>query len=307
MDIFYAGSSVQKVIDWIQKHNYNKLFSYVNDQSSIQKWINTYKECPKTQSKLFIDSGAFSAWTKGTTIDVDEYINWLNERKDYIYLFGQVDSIPGNIKTGHTTEQVYEAAQSTWNNFLYMYERVENKEGLLYTVHVGEPLTFLQQALEWRDKNGQALKYIALGGMVGKNKTLKENFISQCYEVIKRSSNPNVKVHAFGMTSLDLLEKYPITSADSTGWLMTAITGSIMTPMGTICLSEQTLKDSNNYAKLSTEAQNDILNYIKKLGFTYEQLRTDLYYRQKANVIYIENWCKQYAYTPPKLRQGRLF
>ena len=244
MNIYLAGASHQATTKWIQDKGYDKLLSYANDKSLIEKWITNVKQNGDTGSKLFIDSGAFTMWTKGAEVDVDKYIQWLNERVNYIYLFGQVDSIPGDIKTGATREQVEEAAQKTWENYLYMRERVINKDGLLYTYHVGEPEKFLKQALEWTDENGEYIKYIALGGMVGKNKPVKENFLRNCFNIIKHSSNPNVKTHAFGMTSLDLLNKYPITSADSTGWLMTAMTGSIFTMYGTVCVSEQTTQNT---------------------------------------------------------------
>lgn len=40
------------------------------------------------RGKLFIDSGAFTAWTKGTYINVDDYIYFLNDRVQYIDLLG---------------------------------------------------------------------------------------------------------------------------------------------------------------------------------------------------------------------------
>ena len=42
------------------------------------------------KGKLFIDSGAFTAWTKGTYINVDDYVYFLNDRVQYIDLFGQL-------------------------------------------------------------------------------------------------------------------------------------------------------------------------------------------------------------------------
>ena len=32
----------------------------------------------------------------------------------------------------------------------------------------------------------------------------------KCFITIRKSSNPNIKIHAFGMTDFDLLEKYQV-------------------------------------------------------------------------------------------------
>lgn len=307
MNIYLAGASHQATTKWIQQQGYDKLLSYMNDKSLIEKWITNVKQKGDTGSKLFIDSGAFTAWTKGKEVDVDAYIQWLNERVDYIYLFGQVDSIPGNIDKAPTQSQVEEAAQKTWENYLYMRERVINKDGLLYTYHVGEPQKFLEQVLNWTDENGEHIKYIALGGMVSKAKPVKEAFLSRCFEAIKKSTNPNVKTHAFGMTSLDLLEKYPITSADSTGWLMTAMTGSIFTELGTVCVSEQTEKNPDNFTNLLPRKQKVVKDHLLELGYTYEQVRTDRYAREEVNAAYLSEWAKNYVYKETISHQTKLF
>ena len=265
MDIYLAGSSHKGFNPWMQDRGYNKLMSYVYDKNSVKKWCEYEKEHGNKGSKLFIDSGAFTMWTRGKEINVDEYISWINEYSDYISLYGQIDSIPGDIKTGATQEQVQEAAEKTWENYLYMRPKMKNPDGLLYTFHVGEPYEFLEQALNWRDENGNKIKYMALGGMVGKPKPVKEDFLTRCYNMIHKSSNPNIKVHAFGMTSLDLLEKYSLTSADSTGWLMTAMTGSIFTNYGTVCLSERTEENTNNFVNLEEAKQKTVLNYIQQI------------------------------------------
>lgn len=333
MDLYMAGSTFAGLNEWMQDNGYNKLFSYVGDKSGIKKWeTHTQEINNNSTSKLFVDSGAFTAWTKGAEINVDEYIEWLNQRP-YITLFGQVDSIPGQINKTPTNEEVAIAAQKTWENYLYMRERVNNVDGLLYTFHVGEPYEYLKQALEWTDENGEHIKYIALGGMVGKPMPVKEHFLDRCFDIIKNSSNPNVKTHAFGMTSLSLLQRYPITSADSTSWIMTAVTGSVFSPYGTICLSKETVyvgKDTeeldknkgtifpktdktsknlnqSNFINLPESKQQTIIDYIEKSGFSLEELQTDYKQREIFNIRYLQNWAKDYTYVAPKAHRRSLF
>lgn len=302
MKLYLAGASSLDCNEYVFEKGYDKLYSFENDKSNIEKWNSKRKDLSK--QRLFIDSGAFSAWTKGKNINVDEYINYINQRSDYICLYGQIDSIPGDRVHGATHEQVIESAQKTWKNYLYMRTKMKNPDGLLYTFHIGEPLSFLENAMEWKDEGGNHIPYIALGGMVGKTKEIRKQFLDSCFEVIGKSSNPNVKVHAFGMTDFELLEQYPITSADSTSWIMTGATGSIMTKFGTVVVSENQKNDPNYYEHLPQHLLNDLYSEISKYGFTLEELKTDNNARIKMNANFMVEKANSISYKPlPKKRK----
>lgn len=299
MDLYFAGSGNIEY-QFIQ-HNFNRLQSYLNEKTNIEYLITN-----KLKGKLFIDSGAFTAWTKGKIIDVDAYINWLNDRSDYIYLYGQLDSIPGDIIKGATREQVEEAAEKTWQNYLYMRPKMNNPDGLLYTFHVGEPYKYLKQALQWRDENNKPIAYIALGGMVGKPMPVKKAFLDTCFEIINNSSNPNVKVHAFGMTSFDLLEQYPITSADSTSWIMTAANGGIMTDVGIINVSSSKKNLPEHYSHLDIEHQQEFNKKLEKYGFTLNELAEDYKKRELLNMMFMQEKANNIVYKS-KAKPYKLF
>ena len=262
----------------------NALFSYI-DQGKLQ--FDKLKDFIKP-GKLFIDSGAFSAWTKGSRVNVKEYINWLNERVDDIDLCGQVDVIPGDRVFGATPTQVKEAAEKTWENYLFMRKRMKNPTALLYTYHIGEPIEFLERALEWKDENGNPIPYMALGGMVGKSHQLRDTFLEKCFITIRKSSNPDIKIHAFGMTDFDLLEKYPIYSADSTSWIMVGAMGNVMSDFGTICVSENQKNDPKHYSHLSKESIDNFNNMISEFGFTLDELAEHRDNRILFNAMYMQ-------------------
>ena len=166
MDLYLVGPEKENIMKAVTEDmKSNMLFNYIDGKRATDK----YKEQIKPK-KLFIDSGAFSAWTKGKEIDVDEYIDWINERADFIDLYGQIDVIPGDRIKGHTQKQVEEAAQATWENYLYMRPRMKKPEGLLYTFHVGEPYSYLEQALDWRDEEGKPFPYMALVRAISNSK-----------------------------------------------------------------------------------------------------------------------------------------
>ena len=294
MDLFLVGPEKEVIMkETVENLKSNMLFNYIDGKKAIDKYMERLKP-----QKLFIDSGAFSAWTKGKIIDVDEYINWINQRSDFIDLYGQIDVIPGDIRHGATAEQVKEAAQATWENYLYMRPKMVKPEGLLYTFHVGEPYDYLRNALEWRDDKGDLIPYIALGGMVGKPMPVKRSFLATCFKIISESSNPNIKVHAFGMTSLDLLESYPITSADSTSWIMAGANGNIMTDVGIIAVSDQMSKLPEHYSHLPSKLQKSFEDSLSEFGFTLDELRHSRDNRIMFNARYMQKKISELQYRP---------
>lgn len=295
MDLYFAGS--EAFTDIVFDEPGNILMSYFYVRQKFSKFIELL-ENKKANKKLFIDSGAFTAWTKQESIDVDEYINFINTYSEHIELYGQIDVIPGDIIKGHTPEQVEEAAAATWENYLYMRPRMKKPEGLLYTFHVGEPYRYLEQALEWRDDNGQPIPYIALGGMVGKPMPTKKSFLDSCFNIIKKSSNPKVKVHAFGMTSFSLLEAYPITSADSTSWIMTGANGNIITDVGIIAISEKAKRLPEHYSHLCPSHQDAFEKTISKYGFTLDELQVDYKARLRYHLRYLSEKASKTKYIP---------
>ena len=113
------------------------LLSQLNQRKDIYRWIDYFKTLPENHHKLFIDSGAFSAWTLGKSIDINEYISFINEYKDFITIAASVDSIPGNPKSSQlaSQEEVEKSASITWENFLYMRSKMDDVDKLLYTYH----------------------------------------------------------------------------------------------------------------------------------------------------------------------------
>jgi len=165
---------------------YNILASY----HYFKKYPEVLKECMLKQFNVFIDSGAFSAMTKNVDIDIDDYCNFI--KKTGAIHYASLDVI-GNAK-------------KTMENHLYMV----NEHGLkpIPTFHMGSTLEELFPVIE-------ASNYIALGGLV-----FSPNVMKHCDEVwsyILREK-PKLKVHGFGLTNIELMERYPWHSVDSSSY-----------------------------------------------------------------------------------------
>ena len=197
-NFYYAATRTKHGEEFITKCGYKHLLSYVNDKKLIEKHCNNGRP-------LFVDCGAFSAFSQNIVIDIDEYIEWLNTYSQPMEKFCVLDIISSD------EVPVEESARRTWENFLYMEERVKEPHKLVYCFHCGEPVEYLRQALE------HGCKLIALGGLVGKSTKQRDEFFSK---IEHEFDNYDVNVHAFGMAQIDLIKKYTfIDSIDSTSWL----------------------------------------------------------------------------------------
>lgn len=287
IDIYFAGTQCAEAEVIVGEKALCRLFSYYNDRSKIKERFTL-----NTPGKLFIDSGAFTAWTRGVEIDVDEYIKFLNENNEYIHLAGQVDKIAGKIDKPATPQEQELASVLTWENYLYMRSKLKRPEMVLYTFHIGEDFKFLKQALDWRDENNQPFPYMALGGTVGKPVKQKQEWFQKCWDLIKNSSNPDVHVHAFGMTSVKLLESFPFTSADSTSWIMTGANGGIFSRFGTVHVSESGKNDPSYFEYLPETEKTVLLDEILKMGYSIEELQTNYRARVCYNMLYMYEYSK---------------
>lgn len=270
MNLYFAGASHNLASKWINELQLNRLFSQELNRPEVAKMIELKKSGEYT-GKIFIDSGAFTAHTKGITVDVDEYIEYLNGITEYIECFAQVDCIPGQFGKPKTQEQLAEAPKLSWENYLYMRPKLKQPEKLLPIYHQGEHVKWLRNMLEWADENGNHIPYIGISPANDKSQKEKDAFIHMCFNEIKRSSNPKVKTHAFGMTNLATLTAFSFTSGDSSSWVQTAVNGGIMSKFGVIGMSALS-KNSNSYKGKSLHDRQVIADYIASEGFDVNNL-----------------------------------
>ena len=300
-DLYFAGTQCKECEDWMLSHKSNRLQSQLNDRKNISVWCEN-----AAGSKLFIDSGAFTAHTLGKELDVDEYIEYLNSIDDFIHCFAQVDHIPGKFRQPKTREEMLEAPRLSWENYLYMKDKVKSKHKLLPVFHQGEDWKWLENMLEFRDDDGP-IQYIGISPSNDVSTANKKVFIDRCFSIISKSSNPNVKTHAFGMTSLPLLESYPFYSADSTGWIMVGAMGNIMTPWGVIDVSDKGKYTQGHVMNMAEEATSNLFDWLSENGVDPESVFEDYKKRMLCNLIYLTSWMKNYHYKGGDVYKKKLF
>jgi len=210
---------------------------------------------------LMLDSGAFSAWTQGKSIDLDVYCDYIERNQEWIGSYVALDVI--NPKDPNA------AAAASFENLIKM-----RKRGLrpIPVFHVGERFDWLHRMLDL------GCDYI---GLSATSLTARSNidpwYASAWAQLTDSDGLPVVKVHAFGETRYPPLSLFPWASADSTAWIHESqINGQIKLPGGTRIgvrndkLSKRSVEDID----LLTEANKHEFNaHMERYGIDPERLK----------------------------------
>jgi hypothetical protein len=308
-DIYFAGSSYASVMKKGEELNVCKLFTQLTERKSINEWAEL-KRSGEFTGKLMMDSGAFSAHTRGANVDVDEYISYINTLGDGITLAIQVDHIPGKFGVPRTKEQVLEAPRKSWDNYLYMRDKVNDPDKILPVFHQDEDFKWLRNMLDFRDPDGKQLQYICISSAKDKHTNLRESWYYKVFSIIHASSNPDIKTHSLGTSSINHMQRFPFTSSDATSWIQLAALGYIITDIDNLLVSGQTKQSSSgdNNALLIPEKRRYLEDLAPKYGLTIQQIQDSSEYRQQWNMLYYIKWSQNYEYIGPKVfKQKSLF
>ncbi len=269
MILYFSGASSKIVTQFMIDHNCSRLFSYYLDKKLIESRI-----C----DNVFLDCGAWTAFTKKVNINIDDYLQYLKSNKDCYRVAASLDVIPDG--------DVNKSAEDSYNNFVYLRSRLGSDYKLIPTYHRGESIDNLKRLLTYSDEYGP-LDYIGIGAVASNvNVKMRNEFLTKIFSVISRE-NPNIKTHLFGLTDLTLLDKYPIYSADSTTWVMAGAMGEILTDFGRIKVSDKNfnLKSVNGY---SSEQRVVLSEYVKSFGFKLTDLQKSAEHRKMFNILYMK-------------------
>ena len=298
MDLYFAGGGSKPGQEEIKRLECNQLLSYGINKSEALKWIE-YKRETHTKAKLFIDSGAHSISTGVIQVDekpyMDEYIKFINDTGDVCDIYAELDVIHDN-EDGSVVE---DSADRSWENYLYMIKgvKLEYRDKVIPIFHYNEEFSALDRMLEYKHPDtGKHIPYIGLAPRFG-NYSVRHAWLTEAFKHIKRSSNPDVKTHAFGCTILRLLEEFPVTSADSATWAISAAFGNVRIGDKTVVVSDRKINQSTNIVNKSAAHRQAVEDRIKENGLTLKELQEDPYLRQVMTVRELKRWEENYKCT----------
>jgi len=151
----------------------------------------------------FVDSGGFSAWSQGVSIDLDRYASWLRRYARVIDHYANLDVIG--------------SSRGTLLNQIRL-ERLGLRP--LPIVHYGSSQE------EIRRYHSRGYEYQCLGGMVPRLGSMsaalrrgqEHDGLRWLKDSHEAAAELGVKLHGFGVTSWGLVQAFPWRSVDSSSW-----------------------------------------------------------------------------------------
>lgn len=255
--------------------------------------------------RFFLDSGAYSAWSRGTVIDLDEYCAFIRHNIELIEVYASLDVIPGVPGQNATEKQRDEAAEQSWKNYLYM-----QREGLdpLPVYHYGENPRYLERMLEY------GCPYIGIGGLVGIPGERRRVWLDRVFDRLTNDEGkPIVQTHGFGMTSIPLIFRYPWYSVDSTTWIKVTAMGGVYLPavvngefvfdqvpeVVSVSSSNPRQRQGGKGANTMVPSTRAVLDkWLALCGQSYDDVCKDYYHRAVCNVAFFKRVSEAKAERP---------
>ncbi len=212
----------------------------------------------KKPLNVLLDSGAFTVWNKGGVIDIDEYIEFIKTNSNLFDWCINLDVI-GN-------------PEASYNNWKYIRKAGVNS---IPVFHLGGDFKWLERYMKQTD-------YIGIGAIANLNTDQRVRGLKWVWKEHLTSSDgtPKLKVHGLGLTSLEIVTRFPWYSVDSAACVKAAAFGKIYMPRtgptvdyldpNLVLVSDQgdmTKSGTTNYFAMPPNVQAPYTQLIKDLGF----------------------------------------
>lgn len=240
---------------------------------------------------VLLDSGAFSAWRRGSEIPLVSYIDYCKRHKHEVDAYVNLDCIPGeNGKMDHSQSAIEKSAAKSYDTLQAM-----KSEGLapIPVFHQGE-------RFEWLDKmlaDGET--YVGISPYLRSHQNEIIEWADKCFSRITDvSGKPLIRTHGFGVTASVLCRRYPWYSVDSTSWSVGGGYGSILVPRytggkpdytqppQTMRISARKMDQSRGFDGLSEAQQDFVRKYATECGIALTELRNTFIARWALNINY---------------------
>jgi hypothetical protein len=161
--------------------------------------------------KTLVDSGGYSAWRLGKTVDLNAYCEFLEVNADWISMYVVLDHI--------APDEPEEAAEISFRALKEMRRRGLNPI----------PIWHARESVDWIDRMlDLGCDYLGFSTTSARGFAIDNALELAWSKVVNTAGQPTVFVHAFGNSHIPTLFKYPWASADSSSWLRGPKWGRIM-------------------------------------------------------------------------------
>lgn len=227
--------------------------------------------------EVMLDSGAFTAWTKGEEVKIEELKRSYGMLLDKYGGNGQqfwlinLDKIPGAPGRTAEPEEIDEAIKISDENYHKLVD--EFGDIVLPVFHQGEPESRLKEVAEMGG-------YINISPRNDVGERVRVRWSKEVHSKLPRG----IKTHGLAATGLPMMQDVPWHSVDSASWIMVASYGHIWWPkiMTIVSISDDSpnrhLADKH-YVNLSRAEQEYFEEFAEQMGMTIDELRSDFVFR----------------------------
>lgn len=192
---YFFSSPMSKITQLQEAGVQNYLLSFAVDGKECKDLLKEFGT-----KEVIIDSGAFSVWNKGGTIDINAYVDFCLALPQ-TWTFVNLDVIP---KTGSSKEDIEECCKQGYENYLFLKSKINN---ILPVYHYGDDIKWMHKYLEHTN-------YIGVSPANDIHEKEKRKWLKTTFKELD-IKNTKIKTHGFGYSSFEGLTMFPFYSIDS--------------------------------------------------------------------------------------------
>lgn len=298
--IFYASGAIvdEASLDLVVQHRIAVLTSFAYKTAFYKQLgpLSSRLRAAGVRLPYMIDSGAFTAWSKGKTVDMDALIDLYNMAHEeygdcFDYTFVSLDHIPGKQGVARTAEDFRIAAETTVRNYEIMKKRVRGYVKPVY--HDGEA--------EWVLRAYDDAPYISLSANQDMAYEHRRLWVAETAQRLAHK-----QLHGLAMTGTNMLRTCRWHSVDSAAWVLWAGYGAIawLREDGSLKIlpvskeSPRNKKFDGHIRTLPTAVRDRLVADLEAEGFKLDTIGEDSVARSRWNILVFDRACKWAASQP---------
>jgi hypothetical protein len=307
---FFSGSlggkvMLDKTIDIVDARLLSCHDAYLN---TARKWLMMSADHPKSKDReIMLDSGAFSAWSQGHEVNIDDLLRVYDElvikyaeKYKYFWLIN-LDKIPGERGRSGTKEEFIEAIQISDKNFEILVKHYGPR--VLPVFHQDETDDRLADVCDQSD-------YICLSPRNDVKEWARRNWAQQKHQLVARGK----WTHGLATTGEKMMKNVPWRSVDSATWTQVAGYGKIIISLNDRMYMNNVSEHSSSRRLMDDHAdhfpelaRDALVSCLEECGVTYEQCRISYDVRAYVNVYFFNKFLSESARKETITYQDTLF
>lgn len=197
MKVYFVTVGLREEIEVIRKVRPPRLlcsYWYFKNRS-MHEFCNSLGYTPE----ILLDSGAYSAFTKGRCINIGDYMRYIEKNAEYISRYIALDVINDHF----ATKENYKVMRMAGFSPIPVY-------------HYGDDLYIIKEYVQCGEK------LVALGNTV---RIKDKKTVAKWCKSIREELPNGIALHLLGSSSSRIIECGAVDSCDSSAWYMCAVTG----------------------------------------------------------------------------------